>query len=169
MPDHGIEGFSHNPEWSAVEAMDFIDRTQQAGLRFFLYFAFTLPHMPQSGTALQRPSSSVPDHRAAAATAGSGGGGGEHQRDKFRRMAQMRERSRKHISRGKAVAAHHAAGATWYGSNDKEHNAVGLLWIDSIVGELVGHLRRRGTLDRTLVIFSADHGCIAKGHCFEPV
>eukprot|EP00616_Rhizochromulina_sp_CCMP1243_P012427 CAMPEP_0118991884 /NCGR_PEP_ID=MMETSP1173-20130426/52468_1 /TAXON_ID=1034831 /ORGANISM="Rhizochromulina marina cf, Strain CCMP1243" /LENGTH=66 /DNA_ID=CAMNT_0006943037 /DNA_START=1 /DNA_END=198 /DNA_ORIENTATION=- len=65
MPDHGIEGFSHNPEWSAVESFDFIDRVHGEGEHYFLYFAFTLPHMPPSGTALHKSVESVPDHRAA--------------------------------------------------------------------------------------------------------
>jgi arylsulfatase A-like enzyme len=48
------------------------------------------------------------------------------------------------------------------------HNVPGLLWIDSIIGEFMKHLEVRGEANSTLVIFGADHGNIAKGHCFEP-
>lgn len=48
------------------------------------------------------------------------------------------------------------------------HNVPGVLWIDAIIGEWVDFLKKAKELDRTLMVFTADHGCIAKGHCFEP-
>ena len=84
-------------------------------------------------------------------------------------MNAMRDRSRRHISEGRLVGTHNAQGnKNWAGGNDKVHNVPGILWIDSIVGEWTDFLARRKELDSTLVVFSADHGCIAKGHCFEP-
>jgi len=44
----------------------------------------------------------------------------------------------------------------------------GVLWIDSIIGEWYTFLSKSKELDDTLIVFSADHGNIAKGHCFEP-
>lgn len=48
------------------------------------------------------------------------------------------------------------------------HNIPGLFWIDSIVGEFIQHLEQRKELNSTMLIFGADHGNVAKGHCFEP-
>jgi len=59
-------------------------------------------------------------------------------------------------------------GSQWAAGNDKTHNVPGLLWIDSIVGEWTSYLERNKELDNTLIVFTADHGCVAKGHCFEP-
>ena len=53
MRDAGFSWFSHNPEWMAVESFDWLDRQRRKASsaskdgRSFLYFAFTLPHMPK--------------------------------------------------------------------------------------------------------------------------
>lgn len=84
-------------------------------------------------------------------------------------MTKMRDRSRKHIQQGNTVATHNAMGHNWASSiSDRMHNIPGLLWIDSIVGEFMQHLEARHELNSTLLIFGADHGNLAKGHCFEP-
>ena len=69
----------------------------------------------------------------------------------------------------KAVATHNAGGQNWAsGGIDKAHHVPGLLWIDAIIGEFTNYLRSHNELDDTVMLFTADHGCIAKGHCFEP-
>lgn len=57
MRDSGFDWFSHNPEWMAVKSFDWWDKTQGSK---FLYFAFTLPHMPLSLNALQKPVENIP-------------------------------------------------------------------------------------------------------------
>jgi len=47
MKDSGFSWFSHNPEFQAVTAMDWWDTNRNKGQGRFLYFAFTLPHMPK--------------------------------------------------------------------------------------------------------------------------
>jgi arylsulfatase A-like enzyme len=47
MKDSGFSWFSHNPEFQAVVAMDWWDANRAKGHGRFLYFAFTLPHMPK--------------------------------------------------------------------------------------------------------------------------
>ena len=84
-------------------------------------------------------------------------------------MSEMRDRSRRHIMNLKAVATHDAGGQSWAsGGIDKAHHVPGLMWIDAIMGEFVDYLKKNRELDDSLLVFSADHGCVAKGHCFEP-
>lgn len=166
MPDHGLSWFSHNPEWCAVEAFSFMDRATARNVPYFLYFAFTLPHMPSSGVALTRSVTHVPDRRFAH---GDGHATDPAMRQKLQAMEAMRARSKKHVTAGRVVASHNSHGMDWTGSNDKNHNVPGLLWIDSIIGEFYDRLQSLGQLQDSLLIFTADHGCVAKGHCFEPV
>ena len=162
MKDSGFSWFSHNPEFMAVEAMDWWDRHKPGPVGTkgrFLYFAFTLPHMPKSGTEISKVSAGrFPDPH-----------GRQPSAEAQKRMNAMRERSRRHVSDGRAVGTHNAMGnKNWAASNDKVHNVPGVLWIDSIIGEWRDFLARNNELDDTLIVFSADHGNIAKGHCFEP-
>ena len=79
-------------------------------------------------------------------------------RDKLRRMSEMRDRSRKHIMNMKAVATHNAGGQNWAsGGIDKAHHVPGLLWIDAIIGEFTNYLRSHNELDDTVMLFTADH------------
>lgn len=153
MRDTGFKEFSHNPEWCAVESFDFMDRMREKNKKSFLYFAFTLPHMPKSATGINfGPTAHLPNPKGPALS-----------ESVKTAMNEMRDRARHHIAQGKTVASHHARGAQWIGGNDKDHNVPGLLWIDSIMGEFVAYLEKHGEFDSSLIAFSADHGCVGKG------
>jgi hypothetical protein len=77
MRDQGFDHFSHNPEWMAVLSMDWWARAAQ---RRFLYFAFTLPHTPNSGDALIHAPVNLPDPRSASPPSAA----------QLRRMGEMR-------------------------------------------------------------------------------
>jgi hypothetical protein len=69
MRDQGFDHFSHNPEWMAVLSMDWW--AWAASARRFLYFAFTLPHTPNSGDALIHAPVNLPVRVAAHASSSS--------------------------------------------------------------------------------------------------
>lgn len=46
------DGFTHNLEWCAATAVDYVKTAADAGTPFFLYFAPTAPHGPSIETAL---------------------------------------------------------------------------------------------------------------------
>lgn len=57
MRDSGFDWFSHNPEWMTVSSFDWWDKTEG---NKFLYYAFTLPHMPMSSAAIQHGVERIP-------------------------------------------------------------------------------------------------------------
>ena len=47
------------------------------------------------------------------------------------------------------------------------HNSVAVVWLDAVVGEWLDWLKQRDLLDRTLIVFTADHGLMGKRTCNE--
>ena len=65
-----------------------------------------------------------------------------------------------------AVAAAMASG--YKGSWEKNsHNSASVVWLDAVMGEWAGWLKSHGHLDKTLLVFTADHGLMGKRTCNE--
>ncbi len=53
------------------------------------------------------------------------------------------------------------------GWEKNSHNSAAIVWLDAVVGEWLGWLRSRKLLDRTVVVFTSDHGMMGKRTCNE--
>lgn len=143
-----------------MESMDFIDRQISSHHPYFLYFAFTLPHTPTSGKALKKDPTNIPDTLARQSMSDG----------KLQRLRDMRKRMTSHIAQYTEASAKAANGNThWMTKTDEVHNVPGLLWIDGIINEFITFLTSRGRFEKTFILFTADHGCLGKGHCNDPV
>jgi arylsulfatase A-like enzyme len=157
LPPLSAQGnrFSHNPEFTLHHAQRFVNESTDAKTPWFLYMGLTLPHPPNARLALQKYS--VADNPA-----GPGRFGAQEQ------AAQRRAQWRQSVAAAADDAVTAAVAGGFKGSWEmNSHNSAAVVWLDAVVGEWLGWLRAKGELDKTLVVFTSDHGMMGKRTCNE--
>ena len=136
--ENGVEALaSHNLDWIAQGAIDFLDQAADDGDKpFFLYLATTIPHGPQA------PEQSWNADRRITAT-----GLLEEPLSVLPPASGYPKRLREAKIR----------------SYQKEN----ILWLDDMVGAVVDHLKKTGQYDNTIILYFNDHGQKAKGTLYE--
>ena len=125
-------GFSHNLEWLVNESLAFIDETERGGDPWMLYCNPTAPHAPTVDEA-----SLLLDYAAVNTPAGT--------LDAPPRAGTMPSRANLWARALEAAPANPVSVA-------------GAMWVDDMLGAMLGALRESSVIDRTLVIFALDHG-----------
>jgi len=137
---YGSQPSDYSTNVLAQKAVDFIHTARKP---FFLYFAPVAPHLP----AIPAP--------------GDAG--------RFKDLQPLRNPAidEKNIS-DKPWARWHerllSGGATSYDNQVREHQLESLLAVDRAVGRIVGELRARGELDRTVIFYTSDNGFLWGEH-----
>jgi len=137
--------FSHNMEYMAEKAIEFIQQTDDDS-PFFLYFNPTVPH--SSGNVVE----ALTDFNCRQTSAGT-----------LSRDPQVKGMTDENTSceQYRQTVLDRAAGAT-------DNNKVGSIWIDDAIGALLTALEDSDQLDNTFFLFQMDHGQEGKGTLWEP-
>ena len=132
-------------DYLARRATELLDQTAPTGQPFFLSLTFTAPHVG-------RPSPAAPRHRGVFATAPLPVDPGFNEADVRDKPRVIRRRSRMGLPEAGFVAGLY------------RQQLESLLAVDEGVAQVMEALRRTGTLDNTLVIFTSDNGLMHGQH-----
>lgn len=144
IPSDGV-GFTHNLEWCAATAFDYVRTAVDASTPFFLYFAPTAPHGPSIATAL-----ALGSIRQTPENAG----------DDMLVNDPVSGMPARNTIAGRGPANN--------GKNDINLDAnLGAVWVDDSLGALINLLKEKNIYDETLIIVTMDHGQIAKDSLYE--
>lgn len=119
---------NHNLEWTCKGALDFLERAEREGKPFFLNVASTTIHGPDHAQSLM------------ANPYITAGGYSDSHLGCMPDRKSIYERIRN--------------------TGDVDYNSTtsGVLWMDDLVGAVIGKVREMGLEDNTVIIFSTDHG-----------
>jgi len=147
--------FSHNPEHTLHHAQRFVLDATAAQEPWFLYMGLTLPHPPNARLALSKYSvSDTP--------AGPGKFSGQAQ------AAERRARWQTQVAKKADDSVTAAVASGYKGSWEKNsHNSASIVWLDAVVQEWVDWLKAQSLADKTLIVFTSDHGLMGKRTCNE--
>lgn len=142
---------SHNPEWVISHALRFVRSSVKQQRRFFATVAFTMPHGPHPHTALELSVARIP----------RGVERGWPSADAFEVRRAARERLNVTLfgTMGLSALVRDAA---------KTSLAFGVWWLDHSVGQVLDGLDALNVSERTLTVFTADHGREGKWTCNGP-
>lgn len=130
---------SHNPAWITDAALSFLRDPQRGGRPFYLHLANTVPHDPNSQESLGK------DHRY------TFNGKLPHPPQSHPEDATVLQRMRQAgIETEGPIAGINA----------------GIIQIDDQIGAIIRQLEAMNELDRTIFVYTADHGVHGKGTCF---
>jgi len=135
--------FSHNSEWIAAAAADFVHDAKSRAVPFFMYVNPTSPHSPSVVTALTTYNlSQTPAGQLAASPVAYGMNATDYRK-------QL-------VANGRALSS----GATGNRRQIKTivEQVAGSLWADGVLAAVLNALDANGVLNDTLVIAQMDHG-----------
>lgn len=139
------DGYLHNLEHLADEALKFIDDAVDANQEFYMYFNPTAPHA--NGNVLE----SLTEFTCRDAPEG--------------RLA--REPVIPGMTQGVGCEAYRQT-ILDRADGDTSNQMLGNIWVDDTVGALLQKLEDVGQLDNTFFLFQLDHGQEGKGTLYEP-
>ena len=142
---------SHNPEWIVSHALRFVRASVQQRRRFFATVAFTMPHGPHPHDALELSVERIPG--------GVERGWPSSEALEMRRAAQERLHATLLGAMGLPDLMRDAT---------KTSLAFGVWWLDHSVGQVLDGLDALNATERTLTVFTADHGREGKWSCNGP-
>ena len=140
--------FSHNMEWVAEKAVEFIKNDTDTK-PFFLYLNPTIPH--SSGNVYQ----ALTDAKFACTVTPEG---------------NVQPPDVKGMTEGTTCEDYRAdVVRRAQPASESDNNIYGSIWLDDAVGAMLQALRDTDQLDNTFFLFQLDHGQDAKGTLYEQV
>ncbi len=138
-PSHnGLKALaSHNLDWIAQGAENFIGQAAKDDRPFFLWVATTIPHGPQEAARSWKADRRVTSDGMLA--------------EPLNLLSTPDQLTSRLKAAGKAKG--------WQREN--------ILWLDDLVGHLVGELKSTGQYDNTVIIYFNDHGQRSKGTVYQ--
>ena len=138
--------FSHNEEWVAAHALEFINSSHATGRRWFLSLNPTAPHTDRPSIQEAMLNWSIKATPAGLLSKAPSSG-------------SMRARAE--------VWANASARKAASGLPDEKWELAAAMWVDDSLGAMLDLLEELGALDTTAVFFAMDHGEGAKRSLYE--